>query len=45
MHARDAPVHGARNTVQQLLRAKLTTSFFRSYGANRPERKSTDYKI
>jgi len=36
-----ATVHGVRNTVQQL----LSTSFLLSYGPNRPELNSIDYKI
>jgi len=39
-----APVHGAPNTVQQLMR-KLSTPFLLSYGPNRPELNSIDYKI
>jgi len=40
-----APAHGVRNTVQQLLHKTLKTLFLLSYGHNRPELDSVNYKI
>jgi len=40
-----APVHGVRNTVQQLLRKTLKLHFSCAIAPNRPELNSINYKI